>query len=180
MNSRERFALVMSHTTPDRTPIDIGGTSLTGMRPQCQENLRQLLGFSRVPEALHHGIDEKILEWAGTDFRSVGAIVDLPGPHTRRISDQAYIDCWGIRRDFNHGEWQITHSPLAGASLDDLKSYPWPAGRVDEKQLVATVLTGTANPIHLDENVAAVESTLLSRSDERRLQELFGEIAEYA
>ena len=135
MNSRERFALVMSHTTPDRTPIDIGGTSLTGMRPQCQENLRQLLGFSRVPEALHHGIDEKILEWAGTDFRSVGAIVDLPGPHTRRISDQAYIDCWGIRRDFNHGEWQITHSPLAGASLDDLKSYPWPAGRVDEKQL---------------------------------------------
>ena len=135
MNSRERFACTMSHTIPDRIPFDIGGTSLTGMRPGCQENLRKLLGFSGNPAACHNGIDEKILEWAGTDFRSVGAIVDLPSPHTRRISDHANIDCWGIRREFNNGEWQITSSPLAGASLEQLKSYPWPEAVVDEKQL---------------------------------------------
>lgn len=137
MNSRERFESIMSHATPDRIPIDIGGTSLTGMRPNCQENLRQFLGFSGNPAALHNGIDEKILEWAGTDFRSVGAIVDLPSQLSRKISDHAFIDCWGIRRDFNNGEWQITHSPLAGASIEELKSFPWPEAVVDDKLLAA-------------------------------------------
>ena len=135
MNSRERFECVMSHRNPDRVPIDIGGTSLTGMRPQCQENLRHLLGFSGNSVETYNGIDERILEWAGTDFRSVGAIVDLPSTHTRRISSRAKIDCWGIRRDCINGEWQITQSPLRGASLDNLKSYKWPKAIVDEKQL---------------------------------------------
>lgn len=137
MKSRERFECTMSHRTPDRVPIDIGGTSLTGMRPHCQENLRHLLGFSGNSVEMLNGIDERILEWAGTDFRSVGAIVDLPSKHTRKISPQANIDCWGIRRDFTGGDWQITQSPLRDASLDDLKSYQWPEANVDEKQLAS-------------------------------------------
>ncbi|MFC1671505.1 uroporphyrinogen decarboxylase family protein [Planctomycetota bacterium] len=127
MNSRERFECAMGHRNPDRVPIDIGGTPLTGMRPHCRERLRRLLGFS--------GDDEKILEWAGTDFRSVGAIVDLPSAHTRSISPRANTNCWGIRKDCIDGEWQITQNPLRGASLDDLKSYQWPEAHVDETQL---------------------------------------------
>lgn len=135
MNSRERFERTMNHKKPDRVPIDIGGTSLTGMKPQCQENLRRLLGFTGKPIEANNGIDVRILEWAGTDFRSVGAIVDLPSVHSRKLSSGAMIDCWGIRRDFFHGEWQITRSPLRGATLDDLKSYQWPEAVVDETQL---------------------------------------------
>lgn len=135
MNSRERFEYAMSYRNPDRVPIDIGGTSLTGMRPHCQESLTQLLGFSGNSVETHNGVDERILEWAGTDFRSVGAIVDLPSVHTRRISSRANIDCWGIRRDLIYGEWQITHSPLRGASIDDLKSYQWPQTNMDERLL---------------------------------------------
>ena len=86
MNSRERFACAMQHKSPDRMHIDIGATSLTGMRPDCQEGLRRLLGFSGNAAKNDHGIDERILQWAGTDFRSVGAIVDLPIKHTRTIS----------------------------------------------------------------------------------------------
>ena len=137
MNSRERFEYTMRHSSPDRVPIDVGGTSLTGMRPNCQENLRQLLGFTGEPIERNNGIDERILEWAGTDFRAVGAIVDLPSKHTRTISQYAHIDCWGIRRDFTGGEWQITQSPLNGASLEDLKAFPWPEARVDDKLLKA-------------------------------------------
>ena len=103
MNSRERFECTMSHRNPDRVPIDIGGTSLTGMRPQCQENLGQLLGFSGISVDTYKGVDERILEWAGTDFRSVGARVVLPSAHTRRISSRAKIDCWGIRRECING-----------------------------------------------------------------------------
>jgi uroporphyrinogen decarboxylase len=137
MNRRERFEYAMSHKNPDRVPIDIGGTSLTSMRPHCQENLRHLLGFSGNSIETHNGIDERILEWAGTDFRSVGAIVDLPSVHTRRISSRANIDCWGIRRDLIYGEWQITHSPLRGASIDDLKSYQWPQTNIDKRFLLS-------------------------------------------
>lgn len=122
----------MGHRNPDRVPIDIGGTSLTGMRPYVQENLRRLLGFSGNPVETYNGIDERILEWAGTDFRSVGAIVDLPSQHTRTLSPGAKIDCWGIRRDFFYGEWQITENPLRGASVDDLKAFPWPEPNVNE------------------------------------------------
>ena len=75
MNSRERFEHTMRHTFPDRVPIDLGGTSLTGMRPRCQDNLRQLLGFTVDPVERDNGIDERILEWAGTDFRSVGDLI---------------------------------------------------------------------------------------------------------
>jgi uroporphyrinogen decarboxylase len=135
MNSRERFDCTMGHRTPDRVPIDVCGTSLTGMRPRCQENLLAVLGFSGDAVHTHQGIDVRILEWAGTDFRSVGAIVDLPSKHTQKLSPRARIDCWGIRRDLTAGQWQITISPLRGASVDDLKSYQWPEARVDEKQL---------------------------------------------
>jgi len=133
MNSRERFKRTMQHQQPDRVPIDIGGTSLTGMRPGCQQNLRQLLGFP--PSEKNSRIDERILQWAGTDFRSVGAIISLPGPHQRKISPQAEVDCWGIRREVIDGEWQITQYPLRGATLADLKAYPWPEPHIDEKLL---------------------------------------------
>jgi uroporphyrinogen decarboxylase len=116
-------------------PIDIGGTSLTGMRPQTQERLIDLLGFPKKSVKTNNGIDERILEWAGTDFRSVGAIVRLPSLHTRKLSSLANLDCWGIRRDFIKGEWQITESALRGASYDDLKSYKWPEPIIDEKLL---------------------------------------------
>jgi uroporphyrinogen decarboxylase len=105
------------------------------MRPACQEQLLQLLGFKAGNSKNSNGVDEQILNWAGTDFRSVGAIVDLPSVHTQQISVDAEIDCWGVRRDFIAGDWQITNSPLHGASIDDLKSFAWPEAVVNEKLL---------------------------------------------
>jgi uroporphyrinogen decarboxylase len=125
----------MRHQTADRAPLDIGGTSLTGMRPRCQEGLRHLLGFSANPPDPHERVDERILQWAGTDFRSVGGIVDLPSTHVASISDHARVDGWGIRRDLVDGEWQISRNPLRGAGLVDLRSFAWPEPRIDENKL---------------------------------------------
>lgn len=125
----------MNHRQADRVPLDIGGTSLTGMRPGCQARLRELLGFTRQPVATWRGIDERLLEWIGSDFRSVGAIVSLPSPHTQTLSATARVDCWGIRRELVGGDWQITRHPLAGATVEDLDAFPWPAPAVDEALL---------------------------------------------
>jgi uroporphyrinogen decarboxylase len=135
MDSRQRFALAMRHQPADRVPLDIGGTSLTGMRPGCQARLRELLGFTGQPTAAWRGIDERLLEWIGSDFRSVGAIVSLPSPHAQALSATARVDCWGIRRDLVGGDWQITHQPLRDTTVDDLAAFPWPEPRIDESLL---------------------------------------------
>ena len=132
MDSRQRFALAMRHQAADRVPLDIGGTSLTGMRPGCQARLRKLLGFTGQPAATWRGIDERLLEWIGSDFRSVGAIVSLPSPHTQALSATTRVDCWGIRRELVGGDWQITRHPLRDATVDDLAAFPWPEPRIDE------------------------------------------------
>ncbi len=137
MNSRQRFALAMCRQPTDRVPLDIGGTSLTGMRPGCQARLRDLLGFTGPPVFTWRGIDERLLEWIGADFRSVGAIVSLPSPHTQALSATARVDCWGIRRDLVGGDWQITRHPLRDATADDLAAFPWPEPRIDEALLAA-------------------------------------------
>jgi len=125
----------MKHKTPARPPIDIGGTSLTGMRPLCQERLQKLLGLAPEGSRVPSGVDEAIMKWAGSDFRSVGGIANLPGVHEKKISDACFIDCWGIRKEIVGGEWQITASPLRGATINDLKAFKWPEPRVDERML---------------------------------------------
>ena len=154
MNSRERFNLTMEHKQPDRPPIDIGSLGLTGMRSGCQQQLCNLLGFSDKLNPGNSGVDERILEWAGTDFRSVGDIIDLPSVHTQIISPDAHIDCWGIRREIINGEEQITHYPLKNASINDLKKYSWPEARVDEHLL--DKLESEANALKKDNKFVIV------------------------
>ncbi|MDZ7342582.1 MAG: methyltransferase [candidate division KSB1 bacterium] len=135
MDSRQRFKLAMTHQNSDRPPIDIGATTLTSMTPRCQDRLRQFLGFSGAPELTNSGVDERILEWAGTDFRSVGGIIDLPSPHSKVISPTIMVDCWGVHRKKVGPYAEISHSPLKGASSDDLAHFQWPEPRVDDELL---------------------------------------------
>jgi uroporphyrinogen decarboxylase len=135
MNHRQRFFAAIGHQSGDRPPIDIAGTSLTSMSARCQESLRGRLGFTGKPEATNNGVDEKILEWAGTDFRAVGAIVDLPSPHTRVFSPASRVDCWGIQRDHISDFDEITFHPLRGASLQELRDFHWPEPRIEEATL---------------------------------------------
>jgi uroporphyrinogen decarboxylase len=131
LNSRTRFERAMAHQAGDRPPLDIGGTTLTAMSARCQQALKEFLGFSGPPSFTNAGVDERILEWAGSDFRSVGGIVDLPSVHTRALSPTAHVDCWGVRRERVGQYDEITAYPLRGATIDDLRSFPWPEPRVD-------------------------------------------------
>jgi uroporphyrinogen decarboxylase len=135
MNSRERFERTMRHESVDRPPIDIAATSLTSMSAGCQKALRAHLGLTGEPRPGNSGVDEAILTWAGTDFRSVGRIVSLPSVHARRISDTENVDCWGVRRRKTGTYWDIVDPPLRHATIDDLKTYPWPEPTIDEAML---------------------------------------------
>lgn len=136
MNSRERFELTMSHLKPDRIPVDIGSSTLTGIRPATQHKILEYLGYKPDPNKSENGTDERILKWTGTDFRSVGKIVDLPSIHTKKHSAVSETDCWGVRRDLIAGDWQIINSPLKNTSFVDLKNFKWPTPIIDEKLLL--------------------------------------------
>lgn len=45
MTSRERVAYALNHREPDRVPIDLGGTAVTGMHASTVYGLRQRLGL---------------------------------------------------------------------------------------------------------------------------------------
>jgi len=45
MNSRERVSLALNHEEPDRIPLDLGGSAVTGMHVSTVYRLRQALGL---------------------------------------------------------------------------------------------------------------------------------------
>lgn len=45
MNSRERVAMALNHQDPDRVPLDLGGSAVTGMQVNSVYLLRQALGL---------------------------------------------------------------------------------------------------------------------------------------
>ncbi len=45
MNSRERITLTLNHQEPDRVPLDLGGSPVTGMHVSSVYQLRQALGL---------------------------------------------------------------------------------------------------------------------------------------
>ena len=94
-----------------------------------------ILGFSGDPVQTYHGMRCETPRMGRHGFSfSRGNCRFAEHAHTE-VSARAKVDCWGIRRELHAGQWQITHSPLRGASVDDLKSYPWPEASIDEKQL---------------------------------------------
>ncbi len=139
MDSRTRFQRTMAHLPVDRPPFDIGGTDLTFMNDRCQQQLLQTLGLGSDESEKTGGIDARLLEWSGTDFRKVGATIDLPGSNAKRRSDTDFTDSWGIRHVLRDGHWQMVDPPLKNAGCRELRSYTWPEARIDDEELARYV-----------------------------------------
>ncbi len=49
MKSKERVIQALNHKTPDKIPVDFGGTGQTGIHISCVEALRNYYGLDRMP-----------------------------------------------------------------------------------------------------------------------------------
>jgi uroporphyrinogen decarboxylase len=86
VNSRERVRTALSHREPDRVPIDLGGTPVTGISAVAYARLKQSLGLDgepvRVADILLQlaEVEEPVRRRFGVD------VIGLPvlEPHTRR------------------------------------------------------------------------------------------------
>lgn len=142
MSRRDDFKKTLGHIQPEHIIVDFGGNPLSCMEGKSMANLLDLLGFAPKPEGetLHFGqagrIDERILNYFGTDTRAVGYIFSPKNTKARKISDTEEIDVWGIRRRFTGMYWDIVEFPLKDATLEDLESFDWPdADAIDQREI---------------------------------------------
>jgi len=131
MTKRENFDMICRHQKPDHIMIDLGGCPLSRMEKGCERRLLDFLGYSLNERDSSPGskpTDERLLRYFDIEVRSVGGMIKPVHSLYQKISDTEFIDHWGIRKRFTGLYWDIVESPLRGASLDDLKAYPWPDG----------------------------------------------------
>lgn len=135
MTSRERLLAALNHKTPDRIPIDLGGTPTSTISLSAHENLKSYLGIrseTRVmsPIFLTAYPDDEIVKRFGVDVKMVTA--KSPANFKLQISPGGrVVDEWGIVYQ-KHEEAQ-THfvveneSPLHRvSSREEIEKYAWP------------------------------------------------------
>jgi uroporphyrinogen decarboxylase len=122
---RERFARMMAHQPADRVPIDLDGTSLTSLSSNVAAKVKAHLKIAETSADGNAAQNERLLEALEVDFRRVGGLIasgDRPIPGKPGFRS----DMWGVVRAWTGQYWDIVHSPLKGATIQDLEAFPWP------------------------------------------------------
>ncbi|MFW6124808.1 MAG: uroporphyrinogen decarboxylase family protein [Pirellulales bacterium] len=141
MTSRDRLLAALDHRQPDRVPIDLGGNQ-TGIHKKAYEALIRHLGLDEPIEIMDPvqqlaQPSEAVLERLRVDTRYVaaGAASDFEGGIVTAQRDgktwHDLTDEFGVRWSMPESSplyMDITHHPLAEATVADLADYPWPAG----------------------------------------------------
>jgi len=141
MTSRQRVLAALEHRPPDRVPIDLGGNQ-TGIHKLAYEALIRHLGLGEEIEIMDPvqqlaRPSEDVLKRLRVDTRYIhaGAAAGFDGAITVAERDgkrwHDLIDEFGVRwsmPDDSPLYMDITHHPLADATVEDVAGYPWPKG----------------------------------------------------
>ncbi len=82
MTSRERLLAALNHRQPDRVPIDLGGTGVSGIHASVVAALREHYGLAERPVKIHEPyqmlgmVDEDLADAMGLD------VAGIPAPKT--------------------------------------------------------------------------------------------------
>jgi uroporphyrinogen decarboxylase len=141
MTSRERVLKALNHETPDRVPIDLGGNQ-TGIHKVAYQALAAHLGIRDdlvIMDAVQQLAQpcQEMLERFHVDTRYIaaGAAADWKGGIVVRerqgrtwhdLTDEFGVT-WSMPDD-SPLYMDITHHPLAGATIEDVLRYPFPKG----------------------------------------------------
>jgi uroporphyrinogen decarboxylase len=139
MDSRERLLTALNHKEPDRVPLDLGSTQVTGIHVVAYRNLRQALGLPPVEVELYDHIQGlalpggDVIQRLGVDVRGLFPL----NSHNWNVREEDAGDYWAY-----HDEWGITHHrpksdglyfsvvqvPLGDPNLtvDGIKNHAWP------------------------------------------------------
>lgn len=85
MNSRQRLLAALAHREPDRVPIDMGGSPVTGINVIAYRRLRELLGLDGQPVRVADivlqlaEVEEPMRKRLGADVVGLPPLEPLPG-----------------------------------------------------------------------------------------------------
>jgi uroporphyrinogen decarboxylase len=146
MTSRERVLAAINHETPDRVPIDLGGNQ-TGIHRQAYQALIDHLGIHddiRIMDAVQQLAQpcEELLQRFHVDTRYIaaGAAAGFDGTIRRNerrgrlwhdLTDEFGVT-WSMPDD-QRLYMDISHHPLADATVEEVASYPFPRGDDPER-----------------------------------------------
>jgi uroporphyrinogen decarboxylase len=140
MPSRQRLLTTLKHKEPDRVPVDLAGTQVTGISLYAYRNLLSFLGQDEAELEIcdriqniclpspfimqRYGIDTRGL-WPATSHNT---FVDVDDGHYL-----SHVDEWGLsyRLNTSEGLWyDLYRHPLADRELSEaeLARLSWPAG----------------------------------------------------
>ena len=141
MTSRDRLLAALNHEEPDRVPIDLGGNQ-TGIHKFAYQDLLAHLGIDdelTIMDAVQQLARpcEAVLERLHVDTRYVaaGAPADFSGEIV--VAERGgrtwhdLVDEFGVRWSMPDDQpyyMDISLNPLADASIDDVREYPFPKG----------------------------------------------------
>jgi uroporphyrinogen decarboxylase len=124
MTSRERVLAACRHQTPDRTPMDFGGTAMSGCTIDFLRRLRETLGFPTPPDRDPDWVwvDEAIQRHLGVDLRLVPG--GPPLPVLRDLDPAAYEREVTTRWQRTHQGSDTTqaHCPLTSATYQEIRA----------------------------------------------------------
>jgi uroporphyrinogen decarboxylase len=146
MTSRDRILAALDHREPDKVPIDLGGTICTTLTATANKKLKKYLNITEGGEIVTLPIIDvvlpldDILRLFETDTRTVrlkgpsedGADRkdDKVGFSSIGLSDKpqkhSVFDEYGTRWMKTGYDYSPVEFPLAGATISDLKTFPWP------------------------------------------------------
>ena len=142
MTGRERLLKAVNHETPDRFPIDLGGNQ-TGIHNKAYRELIQHLGIKdddvKIMDCVQQLAQpcEELLERFHVDTRYVSATGGadfkfeiLKNKRNGKLWHD-FTDEFGVRWSMPDDQqlyMDITHHPLANATIADVKNYPFPKG----------------------------------------------------
>ncbi|MFO7902623.1 MAG: uroporphyrinogen decarboxylase family protein [Pirellulaceae bacterium] len=141
MTSRERLLKALNHEEPDRVPIDLGGNQ-TGIHKFAYKALIEHLGIEdevRIMDPVQQLAQpcEAVLQRLRVDTRYIaaGAAGDWTGGIVQKERDgrlwHDLVDEFGVRWSMPDDQpyfMDITLHPLADATIEDIKDYPFPKG----------------------------------------------------
>jgi uroporphyrinogen decarboxylase len=141
-DSARRVHASLSHKEPDRVPLDIGGTRVSGIHVRAYARYRAALGLPEVEPRMQilylqlPKVDEDFRSALGVDLESVDPLTSAFEGEVRAVSGssgggRAYTDMWGCEWFMPEGGeyFDLRGFPLARAeSVAEIEHYPWPSG----------------------------------------------------